>query len=122
MIDLLKTKRERLIKAKKRSKGNLQSSDTRPRMIIYRSRKYIYVQVVDDIKGKVLCSTSSIAKDMKDQKLGKNIKSAQLIGKEIGKKLSELKVEQICFDRNGFKYHGKVKAVADGCREAGIKF
>lgn len=122
MIDLLKKKRARMEKSKKRSKGSLTISSERPRMVVYRSKKYLYVQVVDDLNGKVLCSSSSINKNLKDQKLGKNIKSAQIIGKDIGDKLKELKIETICFDRNGFSYHGKIKALADACRENGIKF
>jgi large subunit ribosomal protein L18 len=71
---------------------------------------------------KVICSLSSISKDLKDMKLSKNITSAVSLGKEMGKKLKEMKITTICFDRNGFKYHGKIKALADACREEGIKF
>ena len=122
MIDLLKMRRKRMIKARKRSKGLLKASSDRPRMIVYRSRKYMYVQVVDDVKKKILLSVSSIAKELKDKKLGKNIASAKVLGKELGRKLKEKKIESVCFDRNGFKYHGKIKALADACREEGIKF
>ncbi len=122
MIDLLKQKRKRMIKAKRRSKGALTVSKDRPRMIVYRSRKYLYVQVVDDFKNKGMVSLSSISKELKDKQLGKNIASAKALGQELGKKLKEKKIESVCFDRNGFKYHGKIKALADACREAGIKF
>ena len=122
MIDILKSKRKRLVKAKKRSKGSLTVSADRPRMVVYRSRKYLYVQIVDDINGKVLCSVSSVSKDLKESKLGKNIESAKVIGKAIGEKLKSLKIETVCFDRNGMLYHGKIKALADACREVGIKF
>lgn len=122
MIDVLKAKRERFIKTKKRSKANLQPSSDKPRLLVYRSKKYLYAQVIDDVQGKIVCSVSSISKDLKDQKLGKSIQSAVVIGKEIGKKLKELKISSVCFDRNGFRYHGKVKALADACREEGIKF
>ncbi len=122
MIDLLKMRRKRMIKARRRSKRLLKASSDRPRMIIYRSRKYMYVQVVDDVKKKILLSISSIAKELKDKKLGKNIKSAKVLGKELGMKLKEKKIDSVCFDRNGFKYHGKIKALADACREEGIKF
>lgn len=121
MIDLLKGKRKRLIKAKKRSKANLVPTAEKPRMVVYRSKKYLYVQVVDET-GKVLCAASSISKDLKEKKLGKNIESAAVIGNSIGQKLKDLKIETVCFDRNGFQYHGKIKALADSCRETGIKF
>jgi large subunit ribosomal protein L18 len=122
MIDILKSKREKYLKAKARSKGSLSYSQERPRMLVFRSKKYLYIQVLDDVEGKVICSLSSISKELKDKKLGKNIKSAVVLGKEVGKKLKDLKINSVSFDRNGFKYHGKIKALADACREEGIKF
>lgn len=122
MINLLKKKHERSQKAKRRSKGSLTVSSDRPRLVVGKSRKYLYVQVVDDLQKKILLSVSSIAKEMKDKNLGKNIASAQVLGKEIGRKLKEKKINSVCFDRNGFKYHGKIKALAEACREEGIKF
>jgi large subunit ribosomal protein L18 len=122
MINLLKKKHERSQKAKRRSKGSLSVSSDRPRLVVGKSRKYLYVQVVDDLHKKILLSVSSIAKEMKDQNLGKNIASAKVLGKEIGRKLKEKKINTVCFDRNGFKYHGKIKAIAEACREEGIKF
>jgi large subunit ribosomal protein L18 len=122
MIDMLKKKRQRFIKAKKRSKNSLHPTPEKPRLVVYRSRSYLYAQLMDDINGKVICSISSISKELKEKKLGKNMKSATILGQEIGNKLKSMKIDSICFDRNGFKYHGKIKALADGCREAGIKF
>ena len=122
MIDMLKKKRKRFIKAKKRSKNSLHPTAEKPRLVVFRSRNYLYAQLMDDVNGKVICSVSSISKELKEKKLGKNIKSATILGQEIGNKLKGMKIESICFDRNGFKYHGKIKALADGCREAGIKF
>lgn len=122
MIDLVKQKKLKHIKAQRRSKKNLKSSPDRPRMIVFKSNKYIYVQVKDDINNKILCSSSSIAKELKELKLGKNIKSAEIIGKDIAQKLKKLNITQVCFDRNGYRYHGKIKALADACRKEGIKF
>ncbi len=122
MIDILKRKRGKYLKAKARTKGSLSYSQERPRMLVYRSKKYLYIQVMDDVEGKVICSVSSISKELKDKKLGKNIKSAVVLGKEVGKKLKDMKINSVSFDRNGFKYHGKIKALADACREEGIKF
>ena len=122
MIDVVKAKNKKAVKAKNRSKKNLNSSPDRPRMVVYRSNKYIYIQIVDDINRKVLCAVSSVSKDLKEKKLGKSMKSAEVLGKEIGKKLRDLKIEKVVFDRNGYKYHGKIKALADGCRSEGINF
>jgi large subunit ribosomal protein L18 len=122
MINLLKKKHERNLKAKRRSKGSLTVSLERPRLVVGKSKKYLYVQVIDDLQKKVLMSVSSIAKELKDKKLGKNIATAKILGQEIGRKLKENKINSVCFDRNGFKYHGKIKAIAEACREEGIKF
>lgn len=122
MIDVVKNKIQKAEKAQRRSKKNLKTSSDRPRMVVYRSNKYVYVQVIDDMTKKVLCSVSSISKDLKAQKLGKNLQSASVIGKEIGKKLKAININQVVFDRNGYRYHGKVKALADGCRAEGINF
>lgn len=121
MIDVSKKKREKFEKAKKRSKKHLNVTADKPRLLVFRSNKYIYAQVLD-AAGKSLVTVSSLSKDLKDKKLGKNIDSAKIIGKEIGKKLKEKKIDHICFDRNGMKYHGRIKALADACREEGIKF
>jgi large subunit ribosomal protein L18 len=122
MIDILKQKRKRMQKAKRRCKGKLKTSPDRPRMVVFKSRKYLYVQVVDDLNQKILVSLSSIAKEMKEKKLGKNIASAKILGKTVGQKLNEKKIGSVAFDRNGFKYHGKIKALAEACRGEGIKF
>ena len=122
MINITRDKRRKYSKAKKRSKGSLKISSERPRMLVFRSKKYLYVQVLDDLNGKVICALSSISRELKDQKLGKNIKSAAILGKEVAKKLKGLSIESVGFDRNGFKFHGKIKALADACRAEGIKF
>jgi large subunit ribosomal protein L18 len=122
MIDKVKSKRKRAIKRKLRSKKNIISSATRPRLVVFRSNKYLYVQVIDDTTSKVVVSSSSVAKGLKDKKLGKNVESAKVIGTDIATKLKAKKIKTIVFDRNGYLYHGKVKALADACREAGIKF
>ena len=109
-------------KAKRRSKGSLTVSIDRPRLVVGKSKKYLYVQVVDDLQKKVLMSVSSIARELKEKNLGKNIATAKILGQEIGRKLKENKINSVCFDRNGFRYHGKIKALAEACREVGIKF
>jgi large subunit ribosomal protein L18 len=121
MIDVSKKKRERFEKAKSRSKKHLQVTADKPRLLVNRSNKFLYAQVID-VNGKSIVSVSSISKDLKDKKLGKTIESAKVIGKEIGRKLKEKKIDSVSFDRNGLKYHGRIKALADACREEGIKF
>lgn len=121
MIKLDKKMNGMFEKKRLRSKKHLQTAADRPRMVVNRSNKYLYVQVIDD-KGKVICAYSSISKELEGKRLGKDIKSAKAIGTEIGKKLKAKKVTKVAFDRNGLLYHGKVKALAEACREQGIEF
>ncbi len=121
MIDITKHKAQRRFKAKKRTRFSVIASEDRPRLLIHRSNKYLYVQLMDK-EGKILLSVSSISKELKDKKLTNNIASAKELGVFLGNKLKEMKIEKICFDRNGFLYHGKIKALADALREKGIKF
>lgn len=122
MIKKLKAKSKRVIKRKRRSKKHIVSSANRPRLVVFRSNKYLYVQLIDDTTSTVIASSSSIAKDLKDKKLGNNIESAKVVGADIAAKMKAKKISTIVFDRNGYLYHGKIKALADACREAGIKF
>ncbi len=93
------------------------ASSKRPRLVVTRSLTHTYAQIIDDEKNITLASSS----DMKMKKGTKTEKALEL-GKEIGKLAKEKKIETVSFDRNGYKYHGRVKAVADGAREAGLKF
>lgn len=92
----------------------------RPRMSVFRSNKNIYVQVIDDIQGTTLASASTMEQDLKSLKV--NIESGAKIGETIGNRLKEKNIDTVVFDRNGYLYHGVVKAVADGARKTGIKF
>jgi len=97
-----------------------------PRLSIYRSLQNLYVQLVDDTEGKTLCAASTLSKDFREtsglKESKKNIATANLLGKYIGEVAKKNKIEKIVFDRSGYKYHGKVKAIADGARESGLKF
>lgn len=99
-----------------RIKPKLKASG-RPRLIVFRSLKHIYVQVFDDASGKVISSAS----DLKIEK-GSKLEKAKIVGTEIAKKTLEKKVNSVSFDRNGYKYHGRVKQIAEAAREAGLKF
>jgi large subunit ribosomal protein L18 len=94
-----------------------------PRLSVYRGTKYVYAQVVDDIKGTTLAAASSLEKEIKGKhKSGKSIDSAKLVGALLAKRAIANGVKAVCFDRGGRIYHGRVKALADAAREAGLKF
>jgi len=106
------------IRRKRRVRAKISGSAERPRLAVYKSLRGIYAQVIDDAKGKTLASarTSEIAK-------AKNtIGDAKKVGELIAKKCDKLKIKTVTFDRAGYKYHGKVKALAEGAREGGLKF
>jgi large subunit ribosomal protein L18 len=106
-----------------RIRKTVQGTAQRPRLSVFRSARHIYVQAIDDVSNKVLATASDLDKPVRDSLADKNKKErAKAIGESIGKKLLELKVDQVVFDRNGYIYHGRVKEVADGAREAGLKF
>jgi large subunit ribosomal protein L18 len=93
----------------------------RPRLSIYRSLQHIYAQVIDDLAGRTLASASSLDVDAVSRK-GGNVATAKEIGKAVAERAKKAGVSDVVFDRNGFRYHGRVKAVADGAREGGLKF
>ena len=92
----------------------------RPRMTVTRSNKNLYVQIINDDEGKTLASISSMEKEF--AALKPTVKDAEKLGEALGARLNELKISEVVFDRNGYLYHGVVKALADGTRKAGIKF
>ena len=95
----------------------------RPRLSVFRSNRHIYVQIIDDVAGLTLASASTRSKTLKGQlpKTG-NKKAAEAIGEAIAKQATGVGIKCVCFDRNRYKYHGRVKALADGAREGGLKF
>ncbi|HYL09181.1 MAG TPA: 50S ribosomal protein L18 [Candidatus Acidoferrales bacterium] len=95
----------------------------RPRLCVFRSLGHIYAQVIDDRAGRTLVSASSIDAEVRKQlKGGGNLAAAKVIGKTVAERARAAKIEQVVFDRGGYKYHGRVKALADAAREAGLKF
>lgn len=101
-----------------RIKKKLSGTADRPRLVVYRSNKYIYAQLVDDTQGKTLLASSSRSLE---QATGSNIHSAVLVGKDIAAQAVQKDIQQAVYDRNGYYFHGRVKAVADGAREGGLK-
>lgn len=98
-----------------------EGTGTKPRLSVFRSNSEIYVQLIDDSKGQTLASASSKDKEIAAQKVTKTEKS-KLVGTIIARKATELGLKDVTFDRGGYLYHGRVKAVADGAREGGLKF
>lgn len=115
---------ERKIRKKARIRKKIQGTPNRPRLTVFRSLRHVYAQIIDDSNGKTIVSASSISKDLREQV--KSAKSEQEVCKLVGMTAAKLALEQnikeVVFDRNGFLYHGRVKAVADGAREGGLKF
>ncbi len=109
-------------KTKARIRGKIAGTPERPRLTIFKSLKRIYVQAVDDSKGVTLASASSLEKDLRDLKNGCNIAAAKAVGARIAARLMEAGIKAVVFDRNGYVYHGRVKALADSAREAGLQF
>ena len=115
--------KERYLRRRKRSKKKTKGSEKRPRLVVFKSNRYIYVQAIDDVSGKTIVSASSLESEIKKElKSTKDIEAAKKVGEIIGKRLKEKSYETVVFDRNGYLYHGRVKALADAAREAGLKF
>tara|TARA_R110002167_G_scaffold82351_2_gene224704 strand:+ start:1243 stop:1605 length:363 start_codon:yes stop_codon:yes gene_type:complete len=96
---------------------------TRPRLSVFRSSKHIYAQVIDDVAGRTLVSASSLDKDLREGlKTGADTTAASRIGEILAKRALEAGVTEVVFDRGGYRYHGRVKALADAAREAGLTF
>jgi len=101
-------------------RSRVKGTAARPRLCVYRSNKYIYAQVIDDEAGKTLAASSSNQKAI--EAAGGSVAAATLVGKAVAERAKEKGVTQVCFDRGGYRYHGRVKALADAAREAGLEF
>ncbi len=120
MIKKLNDKQRKRLKRKIHIRKRLHGTADRPRMTITRSNCNLFVQVINDDEGKTLASISTLEKEF--SALRPTVANGEKIGEEIGKRLKEKKVTTVVFDRNGYLYHGVVKAIADGTRKAGIAF
>lgn len=105
-----------------RIRKNLTGSEARPRLCVFRSNKHIYAQIVDDSKGRTLVAASSVETEGKGEKGGGNIAAAKTVGKIVAQRAKDKGIQAVLFDRGGYIYHGRVKALADAAREAGLKF
>jgi large subunit ribosomal protein L18 len=104
------------LKNKARIRKKVEGDQERPRLSVFRSGRHIYAQIIDDIAGKTLVSYSSLEGDLKKS----NVEAAKAVGAEIAKRALGKKISTVVFDRSGYVFHGRVKAVADGAREAGL--
>ena len=103
-----------------RGRKRLQGTAERPRLAVYRSNKYIYAQVIDDREGKTLAAASSSESDMRKERL--NVDTAAKVGTLVADRAKDAGVTSVVFDRGGYKFHGRLKALADAAREAGLEF
>ena len=111
------------IRRKKSIRKKLAGTSERPRLSVFRSNKHIYAQVIDDTNGKTLASMSTASEAIRgDITEKKKTEAAQLVGQKIAEKCKDLSIGTVVFDRNGFIYHGRIKAVAEGAREGGLQF
>ncbi len=116
------SKRDRRIRIKHRIRKRLSGNQNRPRFTVFRSNKQIYVQLIDDVQKKTLVSASSMTKEILDKKNINKTEQAKLVGKLAAEKSKDAGITQVVFDRNGYLYHGRIKALAEAAREAGLKF
>ena len=116
-------KRQRLQTRKKRVRAKISGTPQSPRISVYKSTANIYAQIIDDVNGLTLASANTLQKDVAEGLESKsNIEAARKVGETIAKKATEAGITEVAFDRNGNLYHGKVKALAEAARQAGLKF
>ncbi len=115
------SKQDRRNRLRFRIRKTISGTEQRPRLAVFRSNKEIYAQLIDDVNGKTITAASSRDKDIDASKVNKS-EAAKLVGKAIADKAQKAGVETVAFDRGGYLYHGRVKSLAEGAREGGLKF
>jgi large subunit ribosomal protein L18 len=116
-------KRIARIKRQRRIRKHIQGTSGRPRLCVFRSARHIYAQIIDDSRGLTLVSASSTEAGIRQRETFESkVALAAFIGKQVGERAQEKGIKQVVFDRNGFLYHGRVKAVSEGARESGLEF
>lgn len=116
----MSVKKQKRVRRHKKIRMGMHGTKSRPRLFVFRSNQHIYAQLIDDDKAKILVSASD--KELKSKKAEKKSDVAKEVGKLVAKKALENKIEKVIFDRGGFVFHGRIKALADGAREEGLKF
>ena len=108
---------------RKKIRGRIQGTPEKPRLSVFRSSRHIYAQIIDDDLGNILASASTMDRQIRETlKTGGNMDAAREVGKLLADRAVDKKIETVAFDRGGFKYHGRVKALAEAAREGGLKF
>src|SRR5689334_116492 len=122
----IKTKKDRRVRIALRQRKRIAGTPERPRLTVFRSVSHIYAQVIDDLSGTTLASASSVEPKVRGSfdtgVRGSNLKGAEAIGKTIAERALEKGITRVVFDRSGFLYHGRIRAVADAARKAGLEF
>lgn len=122
-MNVAKQRRDARAKRQVRVRKKVRGTMERPRLCVFRSAKHIYVQIIEDVTGRTLVTASTANKEVSEGvKYTGNVEAAKAVGQTIAKKALEQNIKQVVFDRNGFLYHGRVKALADAAREAGLSF
>ena len=122
-MGVMNVKQQSRLKRKMNIRKKISGTAERPRLSVFRSAKHIYAQLVDDTSGQTLTAASSVEKTVKEQPDAKSdVSMAQSVGKLVGERALKIGIKKVVFDRNGFLYHGRVKALSDGAREAGLDF
>jgi len=120
---MIKTKEQKRLHRHARVRKDVFGTPERPRLAVYRSNKNISCQVIDDVNRVTLCAASSLDKELKGQiEYGGNVEAAKQVGLALGKRALAKGITEVCFDRGGYLYHGRVASLAEGAREAGLKF
>ena len=118
-----KSRNDNRVARHERVRKNISGTPEVPRLCVYRSAKNIYAQLIDDVNGKTLAAASTLDKDIKEKAAyGGNKEAAKIVGKAVGEAAVAAGIKTVCFDRGGYLYHGRVKELADGAREAGLEF
>jgi len=122
-VSIAKQRRDGRLKRKNRVRKKIRGTTEQPRLSVFRSGKHIYAQIIEDVNGNTLAAASTVTKEVANGlKQTGNIDAAKAVGKAIAEQALSKNIKQVVFDRNGFLYHGRVKALAEAAREAGLSF
>ena len=114
---------KRRVRRKRGIRKRISGTGERPRLTVFRSAKHIYAQIIDDDRGVTLCQASTRNKDLRDElEKGGNVAAAKIVGAALAERAKAASIEKICFDRNGYRFHGRIAGLAEAVREAGLQF
>ena len=118
----MKTSSEQRIKRHTRIRKKITGTAERPRLAVFRSNRHLYAQLIDDVAGRTLASASTVDPSLRSESTPNSVESAAKVGSLVAERAAALDITSVVFDRGGFRFHGKVKALADGAREKGLQF